>query len=252
MDQDEIQRLDDELIMNDVARAVEEHELVAYFQPVYDLRDGSLVEVEALVRWTLPDGTVIPAALFVPSLDRTDVIGGLDWFMAEEASALLPKVGVPAALNFSARHASDPHFTQTLADTASWHEAQATQLHVELQERFLTSDVPLLSAFVARCKEAGVRVTADNVASGIEGLTWLSDLGVEHVKLSRDAWASQDAAQLAAYVARAAELGLTLGATGVESAADAELLADAGFTQAQGFHLGEPMAAEELLASLGA
>ena len=87
MDQEEIQHLDDELIMNDVARAVEERELVAYYQPVYDLRGGSLVEVEALVRWTLPDGTLIPAALFVPSLDRMGVTAGLDWFMAEEGSA---------------------------------------------------------------------------------------------------------------------------------------------------------------------
>ena len=249
MDQEEIQHLDDELIMNDVARAVEERELVAYYQPVYDLRGGSLVEVEALVRWTLPDGTLIPAALFVPSLDRMGVTAGLDWFMAEEGSAMQPKVGVPVALNFAALHADDPAFIQTLNDTASWHESQGAQLHIELQERFLTDESLGMGDFVASLREAGICVTADNVTSGVEGLPVLADLGVHQVKLARSAWEDMDAEQLAAYVACADELGLLLGATGVESAEDTEFLSAAGCARAQGFYLGEPMAADALLST---
>jgi len=80
---------DDRLITADVARAIEEGELVAYLQPMIELSTGDVAGSEALVRWTMKDGTIVPAALFVPSLERTDTITGLDWCMAEEVCSFL-------------------------------------------------------------------------------------------------------------------------------------------------------------------
>jgi sensor c-di-GMP phosphodiesterase-like protein len=59
MDAEEIRSEDDRLIVNDVARAVEERELIAYYQPLVDLESMEVVGAESLVRWTMPDGTVV-------------------------------------------------------------------------------------------------------------------------------------------------------------------------------------------------
>ena len=139
MTEEEIQFEDDKLITEDVARAVEEQELVAYYQPVIDLKTGSVASLEALVRWTMSDGTVVPAALFVPSLDRTDTIFGLDWFMAEDVCTFLDqtargtRVFVPTSLNISSRHAVDEHFASKYASTIGWHNIGKDMLRVELK-----------------------------------------------------------------------------------------------------------------------
>lgn len=253
----EIQHEDDLLITQDVARAVEEQELVAYYQPVVSLEDSSLASLEALVRWTMPDGTIVPAALFVPSLDRTDTIFGLDWFMAEDVCAFLQQKAkgtsafVPTCLNISGRHASDPHFAQKLSATVGWHELSKDMLRIELSEALLTSGDSALTDLVTSLVDAGFTVTADNFASNAAGLAALDALGIKQVKVSASLWKTCDKDALAALMQEAAARGISLCAEGIENEDELEAARAAGFAYAQGYHLGAPTDGGSLISSWG-
>ena len=146
MDEKQIQYEDDVLITNDVARAIEEGELVAYFHPMMDIASNSVVAAEALVRWTLADGTIVPAGLFVPSLERTHTIEGLDWVMAELVSTYLENTGgdmgcVPISLNLSDQHATDDDFAERLLSTLEWHGVDAVMVRAEVSAEKLLEDM---------------------------------------------------------------------------------------------------------------
>lgn len=246
MDHDEIQAEDDRLITIDVARAIDEQELLAYYQPILNIEERGVDSAEALVRWTMARNRVVPAALFVPSLERTDAICGLDWFMAEQACALLESVSEPAArlpisLNFSTQHAGDADFAQKLVDTAAWHGIDPSLIRLELPAAALLAADDALRALVAGAQAAGFSVVADNFSADVASLDLIAELGVRMVKLARAYWHQVGRGTLVLLIRRAARLGLDVVVEGVESNAEARSLRAAGVTHAQGYLFAAPM-----------
>lgn len=246
MRDDQIRQEDDRLIIGDVARAVEERELTAYYQPVIELATGRVAAAEALVRWTMPDGTVVPAGLFVPSLERTDTILGLDWFMAEEVSAFLAKAkgtpaAVPCSLNFSVRHAADPDFADKLIATTSWHGIDPVMVRAEFgADKLLAADHALdhlLSSVLAH----GFTGTVDGFSQGLSGLIELADKGVSVVKVASSYWRHAPIGELTEVVEAAHERNMVISAEGTEDERELEVLAAAGFRFAQGYYFAHPM-----------
>ncbi len=243
MDLDQIQAEDDMLITVDVARAVEERELLAYYQPVVSLATRDAVAAEALVRWTMPDGTIVSAALFVPSLERTNTICGLDWFMAEEATAPLSEeygttLSIPISLNFSVRHADDPDFADKLASIASWRKTEPEFMRVEFSApTLLAADDQLLALVKSTC-EKGFPLVADNFAGTEKDIDSLAALGVTQLKIATTCWKSE---RVASIVAAAKDKGLTVSAEGVEHEDEVAALQAAGIEAAQGYLFAKPM-----------
>ena len=246
MDYDQIQDEDDRLITMDVARAIDEHELIAYYQPILNIATRAVDSAEALVRWTMGRNTIVPAALFVPSLERTEAIRGLDWFMAEEACALLQSAeGIPArvpiSLNFSMRHAADADFAKKLNSTASWHNVDPSLIRIELPSASLLAADEALKTLVAQSIAQGFSVVADNFSADVPSLNLLATLGVSAVKLARDYWRKVGRGTLVMLITRAAALGFDLVVEGVESNAEIRSLRAAGVRLAQGYLFAAPM-----------
>ncbi len=255
MDQEAIQREDDQLIINDVARAVEEREFVPYVQPLFDLKTNKVVGAEVLARWTLPeDGTVVPAAAFIPSLERTNTICGLDWYIADAVCVFLGEAQgavahLPVALNISSQHTADPDFAKRLASTADWHHIDHALLGVELGTN-LMEDEDVKGALAPSIMSAGFGVIADNFAAGASELRELAEGGVRAVKIAGSLWRGANAGDLQGIVAAAKKLGLVLVAENVENDEERAIVKAAGITWAQGYGLAHPMSLEEYVALL--
>lgn len=253
MDRDEILAEDDKLITVDVARAVEERELLAYYQPVVDIASRKIAFSEALVRWTMPDGTIVPAALFVPSLERTNTICGLDWYMVEEVAAFLEEaadapVAVPTALNFSTRHTADPDFVKKLVAVADWRHLERRMLQVEFRQADLMAGSAELNKLVAALHAEGFPVIADNFNAGEQEMHTLVDRGVKAFKLSSALWRELDETALSQLVSVANEISMGVSAEGVEEEAEVAKLTAAGVTFAQGYFFAKPMDGDGLKA----
>lgn len=258
MDAAEIQHEDDLLIINDVARAVEEHEFVPYVQPCYkfELNGRRIIAAETLVRWTLPeDGTVVPAGAFVPSLERTNTICGLDWFMADEmcsffADAKGTAAMLPFALNISSQHAADAEFTKKLAATADWRGIEHRFVSIELSQKLIAEDDRVREKLVPDMVQAGFGVIADNFHADAEALRQLKELGITNVKVSAKLWRDGAKEDVEKVVALAKELNLPLVAESVENDEELASVIEAGFGYAQGYGLAYPMSLEDFVALL--
>lgn len=237
---------DDEIIENEVSRAIDEGELSAYCQPIIEIGSGIVSAAEALARW-MQDGTAIPAAAFIPSLERRGTATGLDWVIAEQICSFLESslgtaAFVPVSINFSRSHIGDDGFARKLAATTEWHGIPADMVRVELPYALVASDAA--DGLIASVAEAGFVPAADNVEGGIEGLGILASKGVHVAKVSPAWWRGRAIGELSAYAKAAEESCMLLSAEGVENRGELDFLAEAGFPRAQGYFVGMPMPQE--------
>lgn len=254
MDANEIQAMDDQLIIEDVARAVEENEFVPFVQPVFELATNKVIATETLVRWTLPeDGTVVPAGAFVPSLERTHTICGLDWCMAEAMCEFLgttecDAAKVSAGLNISFQHVEDKNFAQRLAATADWHKVAHELVGIELSAEAIQQDERVTGNLIPSLLDAGFIVMVDNFDAGVEELRAVANMGIRVVKLAASVWRDGPAEQVRRIVDVAKELELTLAAENVENGEERAAVEEAGIPVAQGYGLAHPMSLEDFVA----
>ena len=253
MDAIEIQHEDDLLIINDVARAIDENEFEPYVQPCFDLVAMRPMLAETLARWTFPeDGTVIPAAAFIPALERTNTVCGLDWFIIDAMCAYLGEqlktlVVPPIALNISNQHVSDEHFTQRLLATTEWRGVDPIFVSIEFGQDLIARDERLTRTLIPSLLESGFSVVADKFNASPEALVPLMHMGIVTVKVSPVLWRDSPIANLRALTRAADELGIALIAEGVETAEELKMLRHEGFLFAQGYHLARPMSLGEYI-----
>ena len=251
MDAIEIQHEDDLLIINDVARAIEENEFEPYVQPCYDLVARRPMLAETLARWIFPeDGTVIPAAAFIPALERTNTICGLDWFIIDSMCAYLGEqlkttMVPPVALNISDQHVSDPDFAKKLTATTEWRGVDPIFVSVEFSQDLMARDDRLAKTLIPSLLDAGFSVVVDKFNATPEALIPLMHMGVLTVKVSPVLWRDSPIANLRSLTRAANEFGIALIAERVETAEELRMLRHEGFLFAQGFHLAYPMSLEE-------
>lgn len=251
MDAIQIQHEDDLLIIDDVARAIEENEFEPYVQPCFDLVAKRPMLAETLARWTFPeDGTLIPADSFIPALERTHTVCGLDWFIIDSMCAYLGEqlktiLVPPVALNISSQHVDDPNFTQRLSATTEWRGVDPVFVSVEFSHNIIQKDDRLTDSLIPSLLSAGFSVVADKFNAGPEALFPLMRKGIVTIKVSETLWRDSPIKDLRALTREADRLGVALIAERVETDDELRMLRHEGFLFAQGFHLAYPMGLEE-------
>ena len=129
-------------LMSDLRRAVDEGELVLYYQPQIDLRTGGITSVEALVRWMHPKRGLVGPDEFIPLAERTGLIKRLTRTVLTEAIRQaraweLAGLRVPIAVNLSMRNIHDPQLPQTIAQLLQRWDARPDLLRLEMTETVL-------------------------------------------------------------------------------------------------------------------
>jgi diguanylate cyclase (GGDEF)-like protein len=241
-------------------RAINDDQLVLYYQPIVESSDGSTCGAESLVRWIHPAKGMIPPNEFIPVAEQSDLIIELgNWVIrtACEQLAELARLGLGdrfVTVNVSPRHFREDlvsSITRSLRETG----ADPSRLVVELTENAAVEDVQLVAERLRELRQLGIRAAIDDFGTGYCGLQYLGELPVSTLKLDRSfvqAMTPSAAAIVAATIAMAKTLGMTLVAEGVETEEQRKLLVAQGCDRMQGYHLGRPMPAAEFVERLQA
>jgi diguanylate cyclase (GGDEF)-like protein len=234
----------------DLRGAIRHGELTLFYQPQFNIGNGEICGVEALARWFLADGEAIPPSVFIPLAEKTGLIGALGgWALFEgcRTSASWPggSMRVPLCINVSAQQIGEPFTCEiaTALESSGW---PPEQLELEITESVLVRNPHLALSCLAQWKSLGVRIAVDDFGTGYSGLSYLSQLPIDRLKLDqsfvrRIAKHSKDSTILGAVIALGRELGFTIIAEGVETEEQLRTLRELGCHQAQGFLLGCPL-----------
>jgi diguanylate cyclase (GGDEF)-like protein len=219
-----------------IRQALAERIFVPYYQPKLTISDGRIMGAEALIRWQLPDGSMVGPAQFIPIAERSDLIKGIDRFMLEEVCTHIAKWGqrhgnFRIAVNLSATAFQSDTLLADIRDILKRTGADARHLELEITEHALITDLNVAVARLQALRDLGVHIALDDFGTGYSSIGYLQRLPLDVLKVDqtfvRDIETDRNAAAIVkAIITMAKAMGLEVVAEGVETRAQLEFIAE--------------------------
>ncbi len=221
--------------------ALEADHFNVVYQPLVNATGEKVVAVEALLRWTKPDGTMISPVEFIPVAEETGLINQIGLFVLSQACIdALPWSDVQLSVNVSAVQLRNPDFPQQLAEVLETAAFPAERLELEVTETYLVGEPETARRTLAAIHALGVKTALDDFGTGFASIGFLRNFAFDKLKIDRSlvcdaANNPASRALLQASVAMARALNMAVTAEGVENQAQADLARVAGCDQLQGW-----------------
>ncbi|RKS69358.1 diguanylate cyclase (GGDEF)-like protein [Motilibacter peucedani] len=230
-----------------LARAVEAGEIVTHYQPVFEAETLRLSSVEALVRWRRGNVLLLPGE-WIAIAEASGQIVGIGEQVLRTACCDQRELGVPVAVNVSARQLAVPSFLAGVERALA--ECRPGALVLEITESAVIDDVDHARGVLSQVRSMGVRVAMDDFGTGYSSLSALSRLPIDILKIDqafvRRLHEEEGRAVVSTIVGLGGALGHDVVAEGVETPEQLDVLRELGCGYVQGFLTGRPVALEQL------
>jgi diguanylate cyclase (GGDEF)-like protein/PAS domain S-box-containing protein len=245
-------------IENALRSALDDGEFHLQYQPQFSLLDGSLVGVEALLRWNSRQFGPVPPDRFIPIAEQSGLILPIGAWVIQtacrEARRFRQRFGhqLMMAVNLSARQIEQPDLLQVVERALAANEIAPAFLEIEITESMLMNDSPSAAKFFDGLRSLGVRVAIDDFGTGFSSMSYLLRFSVDRLKIDRcfiqDACTNPaSAAVTSAVIALAHQLKVSVVAEGVETQDQMKFLKAVGCDDVQGYLLGRPLPPDQVL-----
>jgi diguanylate cyclase (GGDEF)-like protein len=251
------------LVAEELREAIGSGQLVLHYQPILHLPSGRVEGAEALVRWQHPERGLLPPGEFIAVAEEYELIVPLTRWVLDVATRRAAEwaaagLSLFVSVNVSAATVATGTLVADVESALAASGLPPERLIIELTETTVAEDTELAVAQFAALRTAGVEVAIDDFGSGFSSLGQLVKIPAGVLKIDRSLVEgaterrSPSAAAIAAVVALARSLGMRALAEGVETVEQLALTATLGCTFAQGYYIGRPMPADQLLSWLQA
>ncbi len=240
-------------LLGELRQALQEDQLVLYYQPKVDVALGRVTGAEALVRWQHPERGLVPPGEFIPVAEGTGLILPLTMYTLEAAVAqarawLDAGHTIQVAVNLSPRCLLEPALPDQVRRLLDRHGLPARLLRLELTESTVMADPERALAALTELRDRGVAISIDDFGTGYSSMSYLKQLPVDELKIDRsfvmDMLADgHDAVLVRSSIDLGHNLGLAVVAEGVEDEETLSALRALGCDVVQGYHLARPMPA---------
>ena len=173
-----------------IYKAFEQNQFELYYQPQVDIRTGSIVSLEALIRWNHPEKGFISPSLFIPLAERMDIMIPIGYWVIEEAARKGKELidrgfrGV-ISVNVSPRQFSETNFFHATREILERIGLEPCYFGIEVTETMVMGNVSFTSRIISQFMKYGVRVSIDDFGTGYTSLSLLQDLNVHTLKIDQ-------------------------------------------------------------------
>ena len=241
----------------ELAEALRLRQIIPYYQPKIRLTDGSVAGLEALARWRMPDGKLVPPVSFIEVAEKNGLIDELTLIILDQVLQDLVRwhalgFNPTVAINVSAPSLSDRGFGNAIIERVAAANIPPPSIVLEITESALVGDLAAALGTLGRLRLKGFGLSIDDYGTGFSSMQQLSRLPFSELKLdgsfvrhSPDKW--QLRTILEAALGMGQRLGLATVAEGVETQKELALIYQMGCQYAQGYLIAPPMPGSELL-----
>ncbi|MDB4939834.1 MAG: hypothetical protein JWO40_259 [Candidatus Doudnabacteria bacterium] len=208
--------------------ALQNNQLVMYYQPIIKVENNSVVAAEALVRWNHPVlGFLLPGE-FISELEESSIF--FDFFVWGLRTACIQNKSwqdqgmapIRVTVNISVQLLRHPLFVQAIISTLRETGLASNWLELEITETSAMQDVEQSSLTLNQLKDLGIKITVDDFGIGHSSLNYLRNFPVDTIKIdksfiTKSATDKKDLAIIRAICCLADDLGLEVVAEGVET-----------------------------------
>jgi diguanylate cyclase (GGDEF)-like protein/PAS domain S-box-containing protein len=238
-------------------RAVEGDEFLLHYQPKIDLKSGTVIGLEALIRWNDPTTGLVPPGNFIPVLEETGLIRAVGAWVMEDAARQyrewsLAGLNPPRiAVNVSALQLAARDFSQDIERTLRRYPNASAGIDLEITESVFVDDLAGSIEKLAMARIRGMSIAIDDFGTGYSSLSYLGRLPIDALKIDRSfvvrmADDPQNTSIVTTIISLAHSLDLKVVAEGVETAEQARLLRLLKCDQAQGYLVARPLPAADV------
>ena len=235
-------------------------EIVAAFQPIFDIATNAIVGFEALARWNHPERGGVPPSVFIPIAEATGLILPLGERILSLAAASSSRwlewrvrdgrKPVYVSVNLSAHQLADPDLADRMEAALGPHPVDYATLSFEITEGTLMTNSDQVVGVLRRLKKLGASLAIDDFGTGYSSFGYLHQFPIDSLKIDRSfvsgmTRSPNDREIVRAMIELGHSLGLTVVAEGIEEWETRDALLDLGCDHGQGFLLGRPLAVED-------
>ncbi len=236
-------------------KALQREEFVLHYQPIQNLLTGEIVGMEALARWRLQTGQIVPAPEFIPLAEASGLILPIgNWMLtaACQQNKSWQKAGlqpIRIAVNISARQFQETTFIATIGNILRSTGLDPKYLELEVTEGVVMKSAETTILKLRALHDTGIRISIDDFGTGYSSLNYLRHFPIHTLKIDqsfiRDICNSPgDMAIVKAIITLAHSLNLTVVAEAVETADQLRQLQKLQCDEIQGSVFSMPMSAE--------
>ena len=231
-------------------RALEKDEFHLVYQPIMNLKDNTIVGVEALIRWRYGDAMLTPDQ-FIPLAEETKLIDHITEWVLDAALKDYErfrevKDSIEIAINVSYRNLFNPGLIERMVERIEKSKLLPDRLHIEMTESTLMRNRTSTQAFLSSFRALGVSTILDDFGTGYSSLSCLRDLPVDSVKIDREFTMNihEDKGMydmIATIIELAHKMDLRVIAEGVEEKSVLDELKRLGCDYVQGYYFSKPL-----------
>ncbi|MCP4289794.1 MAG: EAL domain-containing protein [Gammaproteobacteria bacterium] len=235
----------------DLRHAIENDELLLFYQPQVDIKSNKVVGVEALIRWQKPDGRMVFPDQFIPLAEETGLIIPIgEWALKTACRQLAlwqnQGIWVSVAVNLSAKQFYEGNLVETVSQTIADSGIDPRYLTLELTESLFMDNAKLAVSTLGGLMALQPKISMDDFGTGYSSLSYLKSFPLNELKIDRSfitdiSTNQKDQALVFAIVYLAHEFGLQVVAEGVADESQLEYLASIGCDQYQGYLFSKPV-----------
>ncbi len=232
-----------------VYQALENQNVVPYFQPIRHLASGQVSAHEMLMRIPTGSETVLTAGEFIQAAERIGLLHKLDLVLMEKAYRIANSHDYQGKLfiNITPKSFIFPELLPKIQELSKKYEMDPSRIVFEVTERDTVRNVSMLQKFVARMKAQGYCFAIDDFGSGYSSFKYLKLFPIDYIKIEGEFIRNMlDDPDFMAYtksiVTLAKELKVKTVAEYVEDERIAEACRQLGIDYGQGYHIGRPVA----------
>ncbi|MGQ9622356.1 MAG: EAL domain-containing protein [Candidatus Caldatribacteriaceae bacterium] len=248
-------------LISGLYRALEQGELVLYYQPQVHARTGNILGLEALLRWRHPDLGLLLPDVFMPLAEQTELIVLIGEFVLRAACkqvAIWRRIGIVPprmAVNLSSVQLRDPYLVDKVKKALEEAALEANMLELEVTENTVLHDPERTIELLKKLKQLGVRIALDDFGASYSSLFRLEMLPIDRIKIDQRFFQEtsggyQDRAVVESIFDLVKSTNISVIAEGVENDRQINFVVEKGCQEVQGYYYYRPMPPEEVEALL--
>ncbi len=230
------------------------------YQPIFNVKDGRTIGLEALLRWNHDAlGDVSPLE-FIPVAEETGLIVSIGRWVIQEACRTIAMLNqtVPhlhplsVAVNVSKRQIVDPGFVKDVEHILATNGVSGKQLTLEITESLIMDNPEDIVDRLHEIRALGIRLYMDDFGTGHSSLSCLHRFPIDVLKIDRSFVSTMESNDdyesiIHAIITLAHNLNTTVVAEGIETQWQLSRLRDLDCDLGQGFLFSEPKPLTEIM-----
>ena len=180
-------------LQHDLHRAIKDHQLKLYYQPIVNIKDDTLQAAEALLRWEHPTMGILTAEEFIPLAAESGLIDDIGWLVIEMACQQISKWKkislflIPyISINIDAKQLQNSHFTEKFFGLLEQYNIQTSEIKLEITENSLIENYTQTQEIIKTLHDQGIRCAIDDFGTGYSSLSYLKKFSFSVLKIDRE------------------------------------------------------------------